>query len=161
MLRPHWENIDRDKEHYFLIGGGYEFLRTVKSGRVTHENRVTIDVTPSLRPLGRLLVRDRNWVEMRWINGDYSTTYRNMLSLEGDLKLHEIRFTPFGTLEAFYDGGDKHSWDQEWFTAGVQFPYKRVLMMETYYRREHCSTCTPKNWNAAGLALHIFLAKKK
>lgn len=42
ILRPHRENIDPDKEHYFLFGGGYEFLRTTQSGQVTHENRITI-----------------------------------------------------------------------------------------------------------------------
>ena len=83
-----------------------------------------------------------------------------MLSVEGDLKLHGIRFTPYGTVEVFYDGGEKHSWDQDWYTAGVQFLYKRVFMLETYYRREHCSTCIPTNWNAAGVSLHFFLAKE-
>jgi hypothetical protein len=34
----------------------------------------------------------------------------------------------------------KHSWDQEWYTAWVEWRYKRILMLETYYRREHCYT---------------------
>lgn len=161
ISRPHWKNIDQDKEHYLLFGCGYEFLRTANSGKVTHENRITADVTPSLRPASRLLLRDRNWVEMRWIDGNYSTTYRNMASLEGDLKLHGVRLTPYGAVEAFYDGGAKHSWDQEWYTAGIQLPYKSVFMLDTYYRREHCATCTPTDWNAAGVTLHFFWAREE
>src|SRR5271170_2339576 len=160
ILRPHWENIDPDKEHYFLFGGGYEFLRTTQSGQVKHEDRITIDMTPSIRPLARLLLRDRNWVELRWIDGNYSTTYRNMMSSEVDFLVHGVRFTPYGTAEVFYDG-PKHSWDQEWYTAGIQWPYKRFFMLETYYRREHCPTCTPENWNAGGITLHFFFENGK
>ena len=160
ILRPHWKNIDPDKEHYFLFGGGYEFLRTTQSEQVKREDRITIDMTPSIRPFARLLLRDRNWVELRWIDGNYSTTYRNLMSSEVDFRVHGVRFTPYGTAEFFYDS-PKHSWDQEWYTGGVQLPYKRVFMLETYYRREHCPTCTPKNWNAGGITLHLFSQKTK
>ena len=155
ILRPHFKNIDPDKEHYFLFGGGYEFLRTTQSGKAFDENRLTFDATPSLRPASRLLLRDRNWLELRWIDGDYSTTYRNEPSVEVDLLAHGIHFTPFGTAEFFYDS-PKHSWDQEWYTGGVQLPYRRVFMLETYYRREHCSSCNPENWNVGGVTLHFF-----
>jgi hypothetical protein len=155
ILRPHRENIDPDKEHFLLLGVGYDYLRTTQSGKVFNENRVTFDMTPSLRPTSNLLLRDRNWTELRWINGKYSTTYRNMLDAEFDLRIHSIRFTPFGTAEFFYDS-PKHSWDQEWYTGGVQFPYKSVFMLEIYYRREHCPTCTPQNWNVGGATLNFF-----
>lgn len=156
ILRPHPKNIDPDKEHYFLFGGGYEFLRTAESGKVTHEDRITIDITPSFRPTAKLLIRDRNWTEFRWIDGKYSTTYRNLLSVESDLLVHRLRLSPYGSVEAFYDGL-RHSWDQEWYTAGIQWPYKRVFMLDTYYRREHCLTCSPENWNAGGVTLNFFL----
>lgn len=160
ILKPHLENIDPDKEHYILLGGGYEFLRTNQSGEIKHEDRITMDMTPGFRPLERLLVRDRNWLELRWIDGSYSTTYRNMVSSEVDLRVHGVRFTPYGTVEVFYDG-PKHSWDQEWYTTGVQWPYKRSFMLEAYYRREHCETCLPQNWNAGGVTLNFFVQRPK
>ena len=155
ILLEHLMNIDPDKEHYLVFGGGYEFLRTAQSGEVHHENRITIDATPGFRLSARFLVRDRNWVELRWIDGKYSTTYRNQLSVERDFLVHEFRFTPYGSAEVFFDGS-KHSWDQEWYTAGIQWPSKRRFMFETYYRREHCNTCTPTNWNAAGMTLNFY-----
>lgn len=160
ILMKHLLNIDPDKEHYLVFGGGYEFLRTAQSGEVHHENRITIDATPGFRPSARFLLRDRNWVELRWIDRKYSTTYRNQLSVERDFLVHEVRFTPYGSAEIFYDG-PKHSWDQEWYTAGVQLPSKRLFMLETYYRREHCKTCTPTNWNAAGVTLNFYFANPK
>ena len=32
ILREHILNIDPDKEHYLVFGGGYEFLRTISWG---------------------------------------------------------------------------------------------------------------------------------
>jgi hypothetical protein len=160
ILREHLLNIDPDKEHYLVLGGGYEFLRTVQSGVVKHENRVTIDVTPGFLLPGKILVRDRNWVELRWIDGTYSTTYRNMVSIERGFLVRGVRFSPFGSVEVFYDS-PKHSWNEEWYTAGVQWPYKSLLMVETYYKRENCSTCNPTDWNVAGVTVHFYFSKTK
>lgn len=160
ILRPHPTNIDSDKEHYLLLGGGYQFLRTTQSGMVTHENRLTIDLTANVRPLPRLLLRDRNWVELRWISGAYMTTYRNMPWVEGDLAIHGFRLSPYGAAEFFYSA-PKQSWNQQWYTAGVQWPCNHVFMLDTYYRREHCPTCTPHNWNVAGVTLNLFFGERR
>jgi hypothetical protein len=158
ILRKHIFNIDPDKEHYLVFGGGYEFLRTTQSGTVKHENRVTIDATPGFLLPAKILLRDRNWVELRWIDGTYSTTYRNMVTIERGLLIHGFRFSPYGSAEVFYDS-PKHSWNEEWYTAGFQWPYKSLLMVETYYRREHCDTCTPTDWNVGGVTLHFYFNK--
>jgi hypothetical protein len=160
ILREHLLNIDPDKEHYLVFGGGYEFLRTTQSGIVKHENRVTLDATPGFRLPADFLVRDRNWLELRWINGVYSTTYRNMLTVEHDFLFNGFRFSPYGSAEFFYNAA-QHSWDTQWYTAGVEWPYKRLLMIDTYYRREHCDTCSPTNWNVGGVTLNFYLENAK
>ncbi len=160
ILREHIFNIDPDKEHYLVFGGGYEFLRTTQSGIVKHENRVTIDVTPGFLLPAKILVRDRNWVELRWIDGTYSTTYRNMVTIERAFLVHGLRLSPFGSAEVFYDS-PKHSWNEEWYTAGIQWPYKSLLMVETYYKRENCSTCNPTDWNVGGVTVHFYFSKSK
>jgi hypothetical protein len=105
-------------------------------------------------------VRDRNWIELRWIDGVYSTTYRNMLTVERDFLVRGFRFTPYGSAEVFYDG-PKHSWDQEWYTGGIDWPYKSLFMIDTYYRREHCDTCNPTNWNVGGVTLSFYFGNSK
>jgi hypothetical protein len=160
ILRSHVKNIDPDKEHYFLFGAGYEFLKTHSSGKVSDENRITIDGTPTFPLLGKLLVRDRNWVELRWINGTYSTTYRNFVTVEHEFRVRGLRFSPTGGAEAFYDGS-KRSWDQEWYTAGIQLPYRSLLMVETYYRREHCDSCHPVNGNVGGVSLNFYFGNSQ
>ena len=158
ILTPHLKNIDPDKEHYFVFGGGYQHLRTTDSGKLTHEDRFTLDLTVNFRLPAQFLIRDRNWTELRWIEGQYLTTYRNMVVAEHDFVLHGSRFSLYGSAEMFYNqhAGPKNSWDQEWYTAGVEWPYKHIFMLDTYYRREHCPTCTPENWNVGGVSLNFF-----
>ena len=160
ILREHLLNIDPDKERYFLFGSGYEFLHTTNLGKQTDENRFTLDGTFGFRPTARFLVRDRSWIEFRWIDGVYSTTYRNMLTVERDFLVRGFRFTPYGSAEVFYDS-PKHSWDQEWYTGGIDWPYKRLFMIDTYYKREHCDTCNPTNWNVGGVTLNLYFGNSQ
>lgn len=160
ISKPHLQNIDPDKEHTFLFGGGYEHLRTLQSGKTKYENRLVLEALPGFRPASRLLVKDRNRVEFRWVNGVYSTRYRNQLAFEYDLLIHKFRFTPYGSAEVFYDGA-KSSWNQEQYIAGLQWPYKRLLKLDTYYLRQHCTTCKPAYLNVGGLSLSFYFGSKK
>jgi hypothetical protein len=153
--RPHPENIDPDKEHTFVFGGGYERLQTLNSGKTSDENRLALQVVAGFRPASRLLLSDRNRVEFRWVNDVYSTRYRNLVQGEYDLKIHEFRFTPYASAEFFYSS-TASSWNQEWYTAGTEWPYKRILMIQTYYLRQNCTTCNPANLNVGGLTLNFF-----
>ena len=88
------------------------------------------------------MVSDRSRVEFRWANGNYSTRYRNRLTAEHDIRAHSVRFAPYASIEAFYDG--KHRWWNEFqYAFGVQVPHKRLLLLDTYYLRQDCSTCAP------------------
>lgn len=152
---PHLINIDPDKETYLFVGGGYEYLTTTQSGVTTTENRVVLAATPGTRFWnGHLLVRDRNRLELRWINGTYETTYRNQLSAEWDFLVDGFRFTPYGSVEAF--DNSRHGWNEWWYTAGIQLPFGRHWMFDAYYQRQDCSTCTPRRWNVAGLTVNYY-----
>ncbi|MBV8069664.1 MAG: DUF2490 domain-containing protein [Acidobacteriaceae bacterium] len=157
---PHRVNIDPDKEFRFLLAGGYEFLRTIQSGKVKNEDRLAIEMTFSSRLPAEFLVQDRNRVEFRWINGTYSTRYRNRLLLQRDFLVHGFRFSPYGYVEAFYDIS-KASWNEEWYTGGIQWPYRHIFMLDTYYQRQNCPTCNPAYWNVAGLTLNFYFGNVK
>jgi hypothetical protein len=160
----HTTNIDPDKEFHFLFGAGYEYLNTTSSGKI--ENRAVVDATVGYIFPGDVLVRDRNWLELRWVNGKYSTTYRNKLMLEHEFAIHRLRVSPFGAVEAFYDGashtaeessgGARGSWNQWWYTIGAQLPYELKFKAEVFYTRKNCSTCAPENTNEWGIQLHFF-----
>ncbi len=84
----------------------------------------------------------------------------NLLTLERDCRIQRLRFTPYASAEVYYDGG-KHSWNEEQYTAGVQWPYKKLWMLNTYYLRQHCTTCTPKYLDVGGVALNFYFRSDK
>lgn len=161
IAKRHLENIDPDKEHTFLLGGGYENLYTLQSGKSPkNENRAILESLSGFRPLSSLLARDRNRIEFRWINGIYSTRYRNNVMLENDVKVHSFQFSPYASAEVFYDSA-KNSWNEEQFTAGVQWPFRRLFMLQTYYLRQHCTTSNPHYLNVGGLTLNFYFKNKR
>lgn len=155
ILKTHLENIDPDKEHHLVVAGGYEFLQTNQTGKMKDESRAVVEAIPGFRLSAGFLVRDTNRVEFRWIDGVYSIRYRNKLNCEYDFIFHGFRFTPYASAEAFYDGS-KNAWNQEYYSAGVQWPYKRIFMLDTYYLLQKCPTCKPPNANVAGVTLNFY-----
>ncbi len=150
----HLSNIDQNKEHHLALDVGYEYLDTT-SGGSGHENRAWVQATPSLRPAARLFVADRNRLEFRWKNGEYSTRYRNKLTVELDLQTGGFRFTPYAAGEVFYESAP--GWYTSQISVGVQMPYQRLVMMDTYYLRQDCNTCSPRFLNVWGLTLNLYL----
>jgi hypothetical protein len=160
FTRPHLQNIDPDKESILVAGVGYEYLRTIQSGQDSQEDRLAVQVTPRYRPPADFLLTDRNRVEFRWVNGEYSTRYRNKLTVERDSCVRGFRFDPYVSAEFFYDIS-KSSWNQEQYAAGILLPYRRVLMVDLYYLRQNCGTCSPEHLNAFGLTVNLFFGSGK
>jgi uncharacterized protein DUF2490 len=153
--REHLINIDPDKEHYFLAGAGYERVQTLTSGATSEENRLVLQGLFNFRLTSRLLLQDRNRIEFRWVNGVNSTRYRNYQFGQYDFKIHQFRFSPYASAEEFYTT-QYSSWNEAQYAAGIEWPYRRLLMLQTYYLRQNCSTCNPGHVNVAGLTLNLF-----
>lgn len=153
--RPHLVDLDPDREHSLVLGAGYEYLQTEEPGKTSFENQLVAEFTPRWRPPAELLVTDRNRLEFRWVDGDYSTRYRNRLTVERASRIGGVRFTPYASAEFFYDWA-KGSWNEEQYAAGIEWPYKHVLKLSTYYLYQDCTTCNPRQVNVAGLSLNYF-----
>ena len=157
VMRDHLPHFDTDKENYFVFGAGYQFWQTTEDQKSpSNENRVLIEVTQRFYPVHRTLLTDRNLVELRFINGEYSTRYRNRLTLERAFLVHSLRFDPYAWGELFYDTR-YDSWVQNQYSFGVQFQFKRYWMLDGYYLRQNTSQSTPNHLNVAGLTLNFFL----
>jgi hypothetical protein len=156
ILMPHRVNADTDKEHLVALGAGYEHLTTVESGVDKFENRILLDATPRVRPFSRLLLADRNRFEFRWVNGDDSTRYRNKASAEVDVDLGRIALTPYASAEFFYDTS-KGAWIEQQYAAGIQFPYRKIVMLDLYCLRQNCPGCDPLHLDVLGLKVNVYL----
>lgn len=155
ITKAHRANLNPDVEHHFVFAGGYERLQSISSGKTKDENRLGLQALASYRLGSRFLISDRNRVEFRWVDGSYSTRYRNKLLGLYDLNLHHFHFSPYASAEAFYDGAVS-SWNEEQYTAGIEWPYKHRLLLQTYYLRQNCTTCNPQYLNVGGLTLSLF-----
>lgn len=151
----HLVNINSDKESRLVFASGYEYLWTEQEGSTSVEDRLLLVATPRYRPFGRWLIEDRNRVEFRWVDGDYETRYRNRLAVERDLLVGSFRFTPYVSAEFFYSFGN-NSWDEQQYAVGIQWPFRRVFMVETYYLYQH-TTKAPTGTNVFGLSMNFYL----
>jgi hypothetical protein len=163
LLGFHSGDIDDEKNHIMTFGAGYEYLHTNDGGSTKTENRLFVQGVPQyfIRPV-EVLIQDRSRIEFRWVNGNYSTRYRNKLTVEHTLKLSRFRVTPYAAGELFYDGRHR-SWNQNTYSFGAIFPYKKLLSVDTFFLRQNCTTCTEEHVNALGVTLNVFLSliKKK
>jgi hypothetical protein len=161
VARDHLPRFDSNKEKYFVFGVGYQYWRKTEENKSpTNENRVLVEATPRYYPGAELLLTDRNLVELRFINGEYSTRYRNRVTLERAFLVHHFRFDTYGWGELFYDTR-YNSWVQNQYSFGVQFQFKRRWVLDGYYLHQNTSHSTPNHVNAAGVTLQVHFRNRK
>ena len=160
ILKQHLVNINQDKESKVTGGVGYEYVATDVPGNDKREDRLVLTVTPRARPAARWLVEDRNRFEFRWVNGKYSTRYRNRLTVEHDLKFSDFRMTPFAAVELYYSFSSG-TLDEEQYSIGLQFPFHPVAMVEVYYLRQQCTSCEPGDANMIGLTANWYFGTRR
>ena len=160
ILKAHRQDIDADKEHHLVFGAGYEYLHTLQNGSLKIENRIITQVTPNYLARGDILITDRNRVEFRWVNGAYDVRYRNKLVIQHAFEVHNFEFAPYGSGELYYDRNHK-SWNQNQYGGGIQFPYKKLLMLDTYLLHQNCTSCSQHSVNMFGATLTFYFREAK
>jgi hypothetical protein len=136
ILKLRRADIDEEHDHTLVLAGGYEFLDTAQGDKKKREHRIIIQATPRYAPGAEITVTDRSRAEFRWVNGAYDVRYRNKVTVDRPFKARGFRFTPYASGELFYDR-NHHSWNQNRYAFGVQLPYKKRLMVDTYYLRQN------------------------
>lgn len=160
ISRPHLVNVDPSKEHTYVVGVGFEYLDTRDDSSPKYEDRLKVEATGRHRPTSWLLIEDRNRVEFRWVDRAYSSRYRNRVSAEVDLHLGTLRYTPYTAAEFFYSWASD-SWNEQQYSIGVQWPYRGAWILDTYYLRQNCTTCSPRHLNVGGLSLSYFFGAQR
>lgn len=153
-------DIDEENEHHLVVGVGYVYLQTIQNDKTKRENRIDVQAVGRHRTGGGFLLTDRNLIEFRWNNGVYDFRYRNKLTLNRAFRVNKFRFTPYGSGEPFWDR-NHHSWNENQVALGVELPYKKRLMLDTYYLHQNCTTCSQQHINVFGLALNLYFKRKK
>ena len=157
MLRG---DIDSENQYLVTIAAAYEYIRKSKNGQPANENRLKIESTPRYAPGAGFLILNRNQMEFRWIDGTYNFRYRFKLTVQRAFKANRFRFTPYASGELFWDR-NLHAWNQNQYAFGVQLPYKKRLMLDTYVLHQNCTSCSQHSLNAFGVALNLYFRRAK
>jgi Protein of unknown function (DUF2490) len=152
----------------FTLRSGYQYHFAPSPEDQYKEHRVIIEQT-FRHPLPlKVMLSDRNREELRFINGNFSTRYRNRIMLEREVVLKRLHITPYGSAEVFYDGRFD-AWNRNRLNLGVQVPLKRglpivrlldpsrVLVLDVYFMRQLDSRSQPSRVRGLGLNLNVYL----
>lgn len=85
-------DLDKSKSKLLLFSIGYRYLPTPNEPPT---NRLEPYVTINLPAKGGLLLSDRNRADLDWKSGKFSWHYRNRLSIEKPVAIHDYRFSPY------------------------------------------------------------------
>ena len=121
------------------------------------EHRAVADFTPRYNFTKELILFDRNRVEFRWVNSDYSNRYRNRLRLEYRPTWREKLITTYLSFDAVYDYS-LHRWSRNYIQTGIEVPVAWYMSLElNFVRQNSLGSSAPEHVNALGLVVALFL----
>jgi hypothetical protein len=144
--------LDESKSRLLTFTAGYHYL---PSPNGSNESRVLVEATPRYPLKAGILVSDRNRVDLRWINGDFSWRYRNRLTAERTFAIHSYHLSPYLQAEAYYDSSPE-KWSRTTEDIGCIFPIRRRAEIEPYYQHMNDTSKSP-NRQTHGIGLHLRL----
>jgi hypothetical protein len=154
------DDPDDERQHYLVLGVGYEYLRSDQTGRFKNENRILIEATPRYTPGAGILITDRNRAEFRWVEGRYDFRYRNKLTVDRLFKLGTVKLTPYVAGELFW-ARNVHAWNENQISAGAIWSHRHFLALDLYYVRQNCTSCSRDPLDVFGVTLNLFIPGKK
>jgi len=148
-------DVDKENEYNLILGAGYELIETHQNGNLKSEHRLLLQATPKyVFGLG-FLAQDRNRIEFRWNGGTYDFRVRNRLTIDRPFNVGKVRLMPYAAGELFWDR-NHHSWNENQYAFGVQWPYKKTFMLNTYFLHQNCTTCSSNPLNVAGITANFY-----
>lgn len=158
-LRPETGLEERTAEklmgNQVVFGAGY---RAILNTDKPDENRVELDVTPSYLFPWRILLDDRNRIDLRSLSTGFNWRYRNRATITRPFKIHRARWAPYSEIEAYYDIPSGY-WDKITYTFGVTIDLPKNMDVQTYYERQHNIHTSPGDVNAFGITLQKYFRK--
>ena len=158
-----WANIDYrwfPQEIYPLalsFRAGYLYASEITDSPEPYkEHRAVADITPRYNLANDVILFDRNRVEFRWVNSDYSTRYRNRLRLEYRPTVEEKLITAYFSFE-MVDDYTLHKWSRNYIQVGLEVPLAWFVSLEVSFCRQNSSgSSAPAHVNALGTVVAFF-----
>ncbi len=161
-------HLDYNAHKRFVLRAGYRYSFAPGDEDDFQEHRIVTEQTFRHELPWAMLLSDRNRQDWRFVNGNFSFRYRNRVRLEREIRAWGRSFTPYGSVEGYYDTRFD-VWNRNRLTAGAEFQLKRgfpllreltprkQVILDLYYTKQNDSRSQPHHVHAVGatLALHF------
>lgn len=148
-------DLDQSKSRPLMFRLGYRYMPSTDG---TTEHRGLAELTARFPLVKGTLLSDRNRVDFRFINGDFSWRYRNRISAERTFSVRSYHFTPYVRAEAYYDNA-VGKWSRTAETAGCIFPFRKRFEIEPYYEHQNdTASSSNRQINAIGIVLSLYFS---
>jgi hypothetical protein len=144
--------VDESKSNLLLFRVGYHYI---PSRQGPAESRIVLEGSPRVPLKAGAVFSNRNRVEFRFINGEFSWRFRHRLGIERTFAIRKYEITPYARAELYYDGTYK-KWSRTALTAGCVFPVRKRSEIEAYFEHQNRTETSPnRQLNAIGVQLNL------
>jgi len=146
---------DESKSRLLLLRLGYRYIHPY-TGDEPSEQRGVIEAHARYPLVHRVLISDRNRIDLRSKGGDFSWRYRNRLTVETEFSLGRVKINPYARGEIYYDSKyDKVSRNALIF--GSCFPLNRHFELESYLEHQNDSGgSSNRTVNGFGIVVNLY-----
>lgn len=145
------------RSRFLSFRGGFRYITSLPgSGQPYLEHRWIVELTSRFPLPHTLVLSHTSRGEFRFISGKgFSTRYRDTMQLERDFSVGRLVFTPYINGQLYYDTR-YDLWNRNRYSAGVEIPAGKRLVLDTYYLRQNDSRSTPPHINVFGLKFNLY-----
>jgi hypothetical protein len=157
-----FDDDDHSNERKYMLSfaANYELTKSFGPSQTSIGQKAMFDVTPRYALPGRILVQNRVRFEFRRTEGEKDFWFRERLRVEHKFRIGKVRFRPYVTGELIWTR-DADSWNRNVLSAGVELTIvRRRAMVDVYYQRKNCDTCSFPDVNAVGVNFNLFFGKR-
>jgi hypothetical protein len=147
---------DIAKNKFLTVRVGYLYGATPRNSDSPFTEHTPMIEANSRFFVKRLLLTNRNRVDLRFKDSEFTPRYRARIKLEGTIPIKKVSLTPYAHAEAFYDWR-YDAFHRFRFTAGCELEITRRVVLESYYLRQVDSRSTTRSEHIAGLGLQFYL----
>ena len=145
---------DEARARILVLNAGYRYLPGTQSDGA--ENRIVLSATPNYPLMWKLILSDRNQMELRFIEGTFSWRYRNRLAFQRPFQIGSYKLTPYARCEEYYSS-QYSKWYDTALSAGVNLPVTKEIELSPYYEHQTETNKSPnKVVHSVGLTLIVF-----
>lgn len=151
-------DLDDIKSVPVVFSLGYRYLPSSVQPNVNRLEAITMFHIPFP---GRILLMDRNRVDLDWTKGAFYQTYRNRITAERRVTLRSYHPGPYLAAE-FKHQSQYSKWSTTSLFAGCLFPLTKHIQLDAYYQHVNNTGPHPNHQvNAIGSILNFYFPSHK